>query len=230
MSSDERNTAERTVLIADDHGLVRSGLAMIVSELAGFRVEAEATDGREAVELARKLQPDVVLIDLAMPHLNGLQAIPLIRRHAPEACIVVLSMHADAAHVRGALRAGATGYLLKDSAVDELGVALRLVAQGGFWVSPKVAPHLRGALDGSSDVGEPEADAQSELNGLSQRQREVLQLIAEGFGTREIAERLHIGVKTVETHRAEVMRRLDIHEVAGLTRLAVRAGLVSPQR
>lgn len=212
------------VLIADDHGLVRAGLRMIVEQIDGFEVVGEATDGREAIALARRLEPDVVLIDLTMPVLNGLEAIPLIRRHVPAARVIVLSMHATEQHVAAALRAGATGYVVKDAAVDELAEALSAAIDGGFFVSRQVAAHVRSALvapAGGEDGG---------IGRLTQRQREVLQLIAEGYSTREIAGMLFISVKTVETHRAEIMRRLDIHDVAGLTRLAIRTGLVSPER
>lgn len=216
----------KRVLIADDHGLVRAGLRMIVEQIDGFEVVAEAADGREAVALARRLEPDIVMIDLTMPLLNGLEAIPLIRRHVPAARVIVLSMHATEQHVAAALRAGAVGYVVKDAAVDELADALAAAVEGGFFVSRQVAAHVRNAFvapAGESGDGDG-------IGRLTQRQREVLQLIAEGHSTRDIARLLFISIKTVETHRAEIMRRLDIHDVAGLTRLAIRSGLVSPER
>lgn len=216
----------KRVLIADDHRLVRTGLRMIVDQMEAYEVVAEAADGREAVSLARKLMPDVVLIDLGMPVLNGLEAIPLIRRHVPVARVLVLSMHTTEQHVAAALRAGAVGYVVKDAAVDELADALAAAAEGGFFVSRQVAGHVLKAF-----VAPPEAQGIDQgIACLTQRQREVLQLIAEGYSTRDIARTLFISVKTVETHRAEIMRRLDIHDVAGLTRFAIRAGLVSPDR
>lgn len=216
----------KRVLIADDHGLVRAGLRMIVEQIDGFEVVAEAADGREAVALARRLEPDIVMIDLTMPLLNGLEAIPLIRRHVPAARLIVLSMHATEQHVAAALRAGAMGYVVKDAAVDELADALAAAVEGGFFVSRQVAAHVRNAF-----VAPPGEAAEGDgIGRLTQRQREVLQLIAEGHSTRDIARLLFISVKTVETHRAEIMRRLDIHDVAGLTRLAIRSGLVSPER
>lgn len=216
----------KRVLIVDDHRLVRTGLRMIVEQMDTYEVVAEAADGREAVSLARKLMPDVVLIDLGMPVLNGLEAIPLIRRHVPAARVLVLSMHTTEQHVAAALRAGAVGYVVKDAAVDELADALAAAIDGGFFVSRQVAGHVLKAF-----VAPPEASGIDQGIGcLTQRQREVLQLIAEGYSTRDIARTLFISVKTVETHRAEIMRRLDIHDVAGLTRFAIRAGLVSPDR
>lgn len=216
----------KRVLIADDHRLVRTGLRMIVDQMDTYEVVAEAADGREAVSLARKLMPDVVLIDLGMPVLNGLEAIPLIRRHVPAARVLVLSMHTTEQHVAAALRAGAVGYVVKDAAVDELADALAAATDGGFFVSRQVAGHVLKAF-----VTPPEASGVDQgIACLTQRQREVLQLIAEGYSTRDIARTLFISVKTVETHRAEIMRRLDIHDVAGLTRFAIRAGLVSPDR
>ena len=216
----------KRVLIADDHRLVRTGLRMIVEQMDAYEVVAEAADGREAVALARKLAPDVVMIDLSMPVLNGLEAIALIRRHVPAARVLVLSMHTTEQHVAAALRAGAVGYVVKDAAVDELVDALAAATEGGFFVSRQVAGHVLKTF-----VTPPEACGIDQgVACLTQRQREVLQLIAEGYSTRDIARTLFISVKTVETHRAEIMRRLGIHDVAGLTRFAIRAGLVSPER
>jgi DNA-binding NarL/FixJ family response regulator len=215
------------VLIADDHPLVRGGLRMLIERSTRFEVVAEASDGREAAELARRLSPDIVVLDVSMPVLNGLDAIPLIRRDTPRARVIVLSMHAAEATVVAALRAGASGYVVKAEAADEIVAAVEAVADGRRYLSPQVGEHLRAVLARGADAVDAEAAA---LAGLTQRQREVLQQIAEGRPTREIADRLCLSVKTVETHRAELMRRLGIHDVAGLTRLAIRAGLVSAER
>jgi len=187
---------------------------------------AEVGDGVEAVEAARKLQPDLALLDISMPRMSGLEAAAALRAASPATRVIALSMHTSEQHFAAALKAGATGYVIKDSAVTELADALRAVAAGNHYVSPRIsgtvmqslARNLRGEDVGTSDVQ------------LTPRQRQVLQLIAEGRNTREIAEQLHVSVKTVETHRAELMRRLDIHDVAGLTRYAIRAGMVSPDR
>jgi DNA-binding NarL/FixJ family response regulator len=219
----------KTVLIADDHGLVRAGLRMIVEQIDSFVVVGEAADGREAIAQARRFRPDVVLIDLTMPLLNGIEAIPQLLRHLPETRVIVLSMHTTEQHVAAALRAGAVGYVVKDAAVDELADALGAAVDGGFFVSRQVAAHVRTAFV-SPPPSTDGAPADTAIARLTQRQREVLQLIAEGHSTRDIAQLLFISIKTVETHRAEIMRRLDVWDVAGLTRLAIRTGLVSPER
>jgi DNA-binding NarL/FixJ family response regulator len=219
--------AERkTVLLADDHQLVRAGLRLLIDGLPDFEVVAEVGDGIEAVEAARKLRPDLALLDISMPRMGGLEAAAAMRTASPETRVIALSMHASEQHFAAALKAGATGYVIKDAAVTELSEALRAVAAGSHYVSARIsgavmqslARNLRGEEVGTADPV------------LSPRQRQVLQLIAEGRNTREIADQLHVSVKTVETHRAELMRRLDIHDVAGLTRYAIRAGLVSPDR
>lgn len=213
------------VLLADDHALVRSGLRLILAQIEPDARLSEAADGRAAVEMARREQPDLCLLDISMPGMNGLDALPLLQTVAPRCRLLVLSMHSDREYVVRALRAGAHGYLLKDSAVDELADAIRAIAQGRRYVSRAIGESLVNAL-----VRETPGTPQRPVDGplLTSRQSEVLQLIAEGRSTREIADRLHLSVKTIETHRAELMRRLDIHDVAGLTRYAVRHGIVSP--
>lgn len=214
------------ILLADDHALMRAGLRKLLESAPGFEVVAEAANGREVVRLARELVPDVVLMDIAMPELNGFEATTRIARSDHPVPVLILSMHATEQYVLEALRAGAAGYVLKDSAVEELERAIRSVIRGERYLAPAVSKHV---LDDylrllRGDAG-PEA---SKPPALTPRQREILQLIAEGRSTRAIAEKLHLSVKTVETHRAQIMQRLNIFDVAGLTRYAVRAGMVAP--
>ena len=216
----------KSVLLADDHQLVRAGLRLLIDRLPDFQVVAEVGDGIEAIEAARKLQPDVALLDISMPRMGGLEAAMVLHTASPGTRVIALSMHASEQHFAAALKAGATGYVVKDSAVNELAEALRAVTAGSHYVSPRISGALMQSL-ARNLRGEAVHAAEP---ALSPRQRQVLQLIAEGRNTREIAEQLHLSVKTVETHRAELMRRLDIHDVAGLTRYAIREGLVSPDR
>lgn len=212
------------VLVADDHALVRAGLVALLRGLPGVEVVAEAGDGREAVTLAAQKRPDVALLDVAMPGLNGLDATARIRREAPTVRVVILSMHATEAYALEALRAGASGYVLKGAPPAELEMALQAVMRGETFLSPAMSRHLvedfRRRAGGEAGAGPT----------LTPRQREILQLIAEGQTTKEIARRLSISVKTVETHRAQLMERLGIHDLAGLVRYAIRTGLVSPER
>ena len=206
------------ILIADDHNLVRAGLTSLIARLPEMEVVAEAADGRQALRLVRDLQPDIVLMDIAMPGLNGLESAERIHGIHPKIKIIILSMHASEEYVAQALKAGASGYLLKDAATAELEMALKSVSMGQFYLSPAISRQvvdnfLRGGPTG--------------LYLLTPRQREILQLIAEGKGTRDIAETLHLSVKTVETHRAQLMDRLDIHDVAGLIRYALKKGLIT---
>lgn len=215
------------VLLADDHRLVRAGMRALIDSLPGFEVVDEAGDGREVLRLARDvgIDIDIVVMDLSMPGLNGLDATAHIAKEHPDIRVVVLSMHTSENYVLDALRAGAQGYVIKDSAPEDLERALRAVAGGQRYLSPSITHYLlddyqrlvRGAQGGSAG-----ADA------LTARQREVLQLIAEGRSTREIAERLYISIKTVETHRAQIMERLNVRDVASLTRYAIRLGLITP--
>jgi DNA-binding NarL/FixJ family response regulator len=209
------------VLLVDDHEIVRSGLRALIDGMADAQVIAEASNGRDAVDLARRLQPDVALLDIAMPQLNGIDATARIVEDCPATRVVILSMHTSAAYVTAAVRAGALGYVVKDAAVDELSEALHAAALGRAFISPQVSGHL------VQELRRPQDTASQAWGVLSARQREVLQLIAEGHSTRDIGEQLHISPKTVETHRAELMRRLNIFDVAGLTRFALREGLVS---
>lgn len=214
------------VLLADDHALVRNGLKLVLQHVDPKIEVVEAADGREAVAVARREKPELALIDITMPGLNGIDAIPLLREVAPRMRLLVVSMHGAKQYVSEALRAGAHGYLLKDSAVDELVDAMRALREGRPFLSRKLADVLLTDMmrEQPKDAASPRATA--ETLPLTPRQREVLQRIAEGRTTREIARELHLSVKTVETHRAEIMRRLDIRDVPGLTRYAVRAGMI----
>ena len=209
------------VLLADDHTLVRAGLRKLLESIAGLEVVGEAGDGLELLELADRLRPQIVLMDIAMPGLNGLEATGRLLKTLPDVKVLVLSMHQNAEYVRQALRQGAVAYLLKDAAPQELELALRAVLRGETYLSPAVS---KGVV--SDYVQRLRSDEKPE-DALTPRQREVLQLIAEGQSTKEIARRLDLSVKTVETHRTQLMKQLDIHEVAGLVRYAIREGLVS---
>ncbi|MBK6980515.1 MAG: response regulator transcription factor [Betaproteobacteria bacterium] len=208
------------ILLADDHALMRAGLGKLVASFAGCEVVAEAADGREALALAKRHAPDIVLLDITMPELNGLDACRRLAEELPACRVILLSMHSSEDFVLRGVQAGARGYVLKDAAPEELELAIRAVAAGGTFYSPKVTGHLVEQLR--------RGEAQPRGDELSVRQREVLQLIAEGRSTREIAERLHLSVKTIETHRAQVMAKLDIRDVASLTRYAIRIGLIDP--
>ncbi|MBL8955122.1 MAG: response regulator transcription factor [Myxococcaceae bacterium] len=211
-------TTQLKVLIAEDHGLVRAGIRALLTQL-GVPIAGEARDGNEALELIDQLHPDLVLMDLSLPGLNGLEAIRRALEKHPRLRIVVLSMHSDRQYVRQALVAGAVGYVLKSSDPEELEQALAAAERRELWLSPAIAQTVRDELVKGLKGG-PESD-------LTPRQREVLQLIAEGHSTKQIAKRLNVSVKTVEAHRAQIMERLEIRHVAGLVRYAIRAGLVS---
>src|SRR5688572_247 len=211
------------VILADDHQLVRAGLRSLLKSFSDVEVLAECGDGHEALALMDRLQPDVLLLDVTLPGLNGLEVARRVPKASPHTRVLILSMHAGAEYVAQALRAGVAGYLIKDSAVDELRVALDSVRTGKPYLSPAISQTVLSGFLRSGD-GPPE---RAQLDVLTPRQREVLQLIAEGHGTREIAGRLHLSVKTVETHRSQLMERLDIHDVPGLVRFAIRVGLVS---
>ncbi len=206
------------VLLADDHKIVRQGLRALLDAQAGIAVVGEAADGREAVELAAALKPDVVVMDLAMPNLAGLEATRQIRRRQPDVQVVILSMHANTAHAIQALRNGAIGYALKDSDAQEVVNAVRAAAARRRYVDPAIAEPVLEALlrnDGAGDA----------FQVLTEREREILQLVAEGHTNAAIAGRLGISLRTVETHRANLMRKLDLHSPAELVRYALQHGL-----
>ncbi len=209
------------VLLADNHTLVRAGIRLLLEQIPGVTVVAEASDGREAIQLVGSEHPDVVLMDITMPVMNGLEATARIVKEFPGTRVVMLSVHTDEEYVLQALRAGATGYLLKDAGRDELGVAVAAISRNETYLSPAVSRHVVGDYVRRTGGGE------SRMATLTPRQREILQLVAEGKSTKEIASILTVSVKTVETHRAQLMERLDIHDVAGLVRYAIRSGIVT---
>jgi len=208
------------VLLADDHALVRAGIRALLQGLEGVTVVAETGNGAEVLELARAHRPDVVLLDISMPGLSGLDVSAQLQQELPEVRVVVLSMHANEEYVLQALRTGAVGYMLKDSATAELELALKAVMQGETYLSPPISKQVVEGYVQRVGGEQPAAD-------LTPRQRQVLQLIAEGHSTKEIAYRLELSVKTVETHRAQLMERLQIRDIAGLVKYAIRSGLAS---
>ena len=214
------------ILLADDHALVRAGMRAMLSELPGVGVIAEASDGAEALQLVRELKPDLAMLDISMPKLNGLEVAARVKKEVPQTRVVIVSIHGDEEYVHRALVAGAAGYLLKTADRAELEMAVRALTRGDTWLSPAVSKKVSG---GGGAGGGARSRAEEPFERLTSRQREVLQLIAEGFSTKEIASRLEVSPKTVETHRTELMDRLGIHGVAGLVRYAIRVGIVHPE-
>lgn len=213
------------ILLADDHTLVRAGIRSLLESLPDVEIVGECEDGREAVALVEKHSPDVAVLDIGMPGLNGIEAARRISATSSRTRIVMLSMHTEPTYVRQALEAGASGYLLKSAAASELPLAIRSVMRGETYLTPRISQEVvRGYLRPE------EGSAPAPLAGLTGRQREILQLVAEGQSTKEIAHRLNVSIKTVETHRQRLMDRLDIHDVPGLVRFAIRAGIVSLEK
>ena len=209
------------VLVADDHAIVRTGIRHVLETEPGFHVVGEASTGAEALALALELAPDVVVLDISMPGLSGLQTAAELRRRCPETRVLILSMHDNAEYVLESLRAGVHGYLLKDSAAAELGAAIRAVCGGETFFSPSVARQLGAVVRG--EVAEPRPDALAQLSG---RERQVLVGVAGGRTNKEIAQELGISHRTVESHRESLMRKLDVYTVAGLTKIALEEGLI----
>jgi DNA-binding NarL/FixJ family response regulator len=205
------------ILLADDHAVVRQGFRMILSAHSDLEIVGEAGNGREAVELAASLRPDVVVMDVAMPELNGIEATRRLTADNPHIRVVALSMHKDSVYVREILRAGARGYLLKDSVADDLVAAVRAVAAGEGYLSPAISNAVLD--DYRKHVTDP-------IDLLSSREREVLQMLAEGKTNKEIAVTLNLSVYTVEAHRGRIMEKLNVHSINELVRFAVRKGLV----
>lgn len=210
------------VLLADDHNMIRQGLRALIEKEDGMSVIAEADDGRKAVETVRELRPDVVVMDVGMPNMNGIEATRRIVSEVPDVKVLALSMHSDKRFVKEMFAAGASGYLLKDSAFHELALAIRTLARDRTYLSPGVTDSVIKDFVGHR----PEAEV-SVFSLLTTRQREVLQLTAEGKSTKDIAAQLQVSVKTVESHRLKIMDKLDVHSIAELTKYAVREGLTS---
>jgi len=210
------------ILLVDDHALVRAGMRSLLREIDGVEAVAEASDGAVALAAAERERPDVVLMDIAMKGMNGLEAAARLRERQPAAKIVILSMHTSEEYVLLALRAGAAAYLIKDSATSELELALKCVMRGETYLSPAISRQVVDGYVQRVGVG-------TGPDPLTPRQRDVLKRIAEGRSTKEIAFDLNLSVKTVETHRAQIMDRLGIRDVAGLVRYAMRTGLVPPE-
>jgi DNA-binding NarL/FixJ family response regulator len=204
------------VLLVEDHQIVRQGLRGLL-EKAGHEVVGEASDGHEGLRLARTLAPDIAVLDLSMPRLNGLDAAREIRRVAPQVKTILLTMYTDKGYVLQAMKAGAKGYVLKTEAAEDLIRAIREISRGEVYLSPSVAASVVEAYLDESDIP---------ADPLTPRERQILQLIAEGNTTREIAQQLSISFKTAESHRNHIMKKLDLHDVAGLVRYAIQRGLV----
>jgi DNA-binding NarL/FixJ family response regulator len=205
------------ILLADDHAVVRQGFKMILAAQPDMEIVGEAGNGREALDLAGQLQPDVIVMDVAMPELNGIEATRRVADLSPRSRVLALSMHKDSVYVREILRAGARGYLLKDSISSDLLAAVRAIARGEGYLSPGVSDAVLN--DYRRHVTDP-------IDLLSSREREVLQMIAEGKTNKEIATVLNLSVYTVDAHRGRIMEKLNVHSVTDLVRFAVRAGLV----
>lgn len=207
------------IILADDHQIIRQGLRSLISRQAGMEVVAEADDGRQAVQLANELNPTLVIMDVSMPDLNGVEATRQILRERPNVKVLALSMHADREYIDRMLEAGACGYMLKDCAFEELAEAIRTVLSGRRFLSPRAA--------GTVAAGQPRNTHPQPLvaAGLTPREREVLQLISEGKSTKQTAAALGVSVKTIETHRHNIMEKLALHNVAELTKYAIRQGI-----
>jgi DNA-binding NarL/FixJ family response regulator len=218
--SEEHRTSAKRVLLIDDHTLVRAGLRALIDDIEGFVVVAEGSDGEQALALVREHHPDVLVMDITMQRVSGLDALQSLRAELPQLPIIMLSMHSTRDYVLRAIRIGASAYLLKEAAETELELALNAVLAGQQYLSPKIS---RTVIDAAIDTHEYVVEAAA----LTSRQREVLRLLALGLATKEIAHELQLSAKTVESHRAQIMERLSIHDIAGLVVYAIRRGIIS---
>jgi len=211
------------IAVADDHGIIRQGLRLLLEKQPDVKVVGEAEDGREIIELVREKSPDIVIMDITMPNLNGVDAARLIREEMPDVKIIALSIHSNRRFVADMLRAGASGYVLKECLFEELIQAINTVSTGSIYLSPRIAGVVVDDYVGQMSKG-PKSRRKT---GLSSRDREVLQLLAEGNATKEIALKLHASIKTIEANRRRIMEKLDMHSVAELTKYAIREGMTS---
>lgn len=211
------------MILADDHKIMRKGLISLLKDLPDIEVVGEAEEGREAIHLARELNPDIIIMDVTMPSLNGMEATRQLISEMQGLNVIALSMHRESRFVVGMLEAGAKGYLLKDCDFEELIQAIRTVAKGRTYLSPEISDIVVEGLVNSLEQGR----LPSPTSSLTPREREVMQLLAEGFGTREIAERLYVSVKTVESHRQNIMQKLNLKSLPELTKFALREGITS---
>jgi DNA-binding NarL/FixJ family response regulator len=214
---------KQRIVIAEDHTILREGLRALISSNPDFDIVGEAEDGRDAIRCVEKLVPDLILLDLSMPRMNGMEAINEIKKQSPETKILVLTVHRTEEYILATLRAGANGYVLKDATHAELLMAIKSVLMGKRYLSPGVSEKvIEGYLEGRKTV-----KSSTPWDTLTQREREVLKLIAEGYKNKEIADYLYISVKTVEKHRANLMKKLDLHNTSALTAFAMERGLVN---
>jgi two-component system response regulator NreC len=211
------------IIIAEDHTILREGLVSLLSSNPNFEIIAEAKDGREAIRCVIKLKPDLILTDLSMPRMNGIEAIKEIKKRSPETKILVLTVHRAEEYILATFQAGADGYLLKDSTHTELVMAVKKVLNGSRYISPEISGKvIEGYLEGRKTL-----KSRTSWETLTQREREILKLIAEGYKNKKIADELCISVKTVEKHRANLMEKLNLHSAQALTTIAIERGLVS---
>jgi two-component system response regulator NreC len=215
--------ARRRIVIAEDYTILREGLRSLLSSHPEFEVVGEAEDGQEAIRSVDRLKPDLALMDLSMPRMNGMDAIKEIKKRSPQTKVLVLTVHKTEEYIHAALQAGADGYILKDSTHAELGLAIKNILEGKRYISPGISESLiEGYLEGRK-----KAKPSTTWDTVTQREREILKLIAEGYKNKAIAEYLCISVKTVEKHRANLMKKLDLHNIQSLTALAMEKGLIS---
>jgi len=210
------------ILLVDDHSITREGLCALLEKEPNFTVIRQAENGRVALKMARQYKPDVIVMDINMPDLNGIDATRQILSEIPEAKIIALSMYSDRSYIKGMLQAGVSGYLLKNCAFDELTKAIETVYKNQTYLSPKISEIVRKEF-----VKLMKSGATSAAELLTDREREVLQMIAEGYKTKTIADRIHVSIKTVEARRRQIMEKLNIDSVAGLTKFAIREGITS---